>query len=105
MRTNTLWILFAILIVFAQGTARAEDWPMYRYDPMRKSVSPEKLKLPLQQAWKFQSRLPRALAIVAGGGGVFFTSDDGRLGCLNAKTGKLRWELLTDGPIRYAPAS
>ena len=104
-KPNARRLLFAILIIaLALGSARAEDWPMYRYDRMRKSVSPEKLKLPLQQAWKFRSRLPRGLAIVAGGDGVFFTGDDGRLGCLAAKTGKLRWELLTDGAIRYAPS-
>ena len=80
-------MVFVILFGTTLLSVRAEDWPMYRYDRMRGSVSPEKLKLPLQQAWKFRSRLAekgQALAIVAGGNGVFFTGSDGRLGCLDA---------------------
>ncbi len=133
MRTNTLWILFAILIVLAQGTARAEDWPTYRHDRMRSAVTVEKLQLPLANVWYFRSRLallaPKdipvretvtrafgdssrqmlpehlryALPITSVGDSVFFAGSDGRVVCLDAKTGKVRWEFLTGAAITCSP--
>ena len=115
----------------APPPAAADDWPMFRHDRRRTAVTSEKLTLPLQEAWYFRSRLSRlvpknlqivfpayraygmrrplpehvryALAIAVSGDSVFFTSSDGRVVCLDAKTGKMRWEFVTGGSITCAP--
>ncbi len=126
-----------IFLLLALGnlsaTTLAEDWPTYRHDPGRGSVTSEKLKLPLKNIWYFRSRQARlapshlplrpestkkfgssnqetlpeharfSLPIIAVGDSVYFTSHDGRAVCLNAKTGQKRWEFLTGAAITCAP--
>ncbi len=43
------------------------------------------------ERWRFYAEAPIRFAPVVAQGGVYFTSDDGRLYCLDAATGKLRW--------------
>ena len=133
MRPNAGRSLLAIAILFCSTAGRAEDWPTYRHDRMRSAVSTEKLALPLTNVWYFRSRLARpapkhvpirpketqkfgssarqplpehvryALPITAAGDSVFFTGSDGRVACLDAKTGKVRWEFLTGAAITCSP--
>jgi len=100
--------------------ARAEDWPAWRHDQNRSAVSSEKLTLPLQQAWVYKSRQLRAapnpapqhypavcqytLPISAAGDSLYFTSGiDGRIVCLNAENGAVRWEYLAGGGVNRVP--
>ena len=111
----------------------AEDWPTYRRDPGRGAITSEKLELPLKNIWYFRSRQARlaprhlplrpestkkfgssnqealpeharySLPIIAVGDSVYFTSHDGRAVCLDAGTGKKRWEFLTGAAVTCAP--
>jgi len=118
-----------ILALAGANAARAEDWPKYRHDRLLSAVANEKLQLPLQNVWYFRSRLacaaPKnpparsqetqafgtsrnqllpglvryALTVTSAGDSVFFTSHDGRVVCLDAKTAAIRWEFLTGGAV------
>ena len=90
----------------------AEDWPTWRHDRQRSAVSSEELALPLGQSWVFRTRQSReapepgnptlakypwvtwySLPISSAGDSLFFTSSaEGRIGCLDVTSGKLRWE-------------
>jgi len=121
--TVVVFLLLAPLSLFA------EDWPTYRHDRLRSAVTSETLELPLQNVWYFRSRLARAapsdlparsyqsngfgssryellpdhvryaLTVTSAGDSVFFTSHDGRVACLDAATGKVRWDFVTGGAI------
>lgn len=45
-----------------------------------------------EELWSFYTEAPIRLAPVAWQGAVYVTSDDGRLYCLQAETGELRWQ-------------
>jgi outer membrane protein assembly factor BamB len=124
--------LFMLIVQVSFVPLRAEDWPSYRRDRTRSAVTSEKLDTPLANVWYYRSRLARlapkylpiraketkafgasareplpehiryALPIIAAGGSVFFTSSDGRVVCLDARTGTMRWEFVTGGAISCA---
>ena len=52
-----------------------------------------------QERWRFYAEGPLRLAAAAGQGNVYVASDDGRLYCLDAATGRVRWS------VRGAPSS
>jgi len=123
--------LVAILAVHVCAQLRAEDWPTYRYDRSLSGVTGEKLQLPLENVWQFRARhatlapkdtpfrlgwegifgeskpLPElmiaTLPISAAGDSVFFTSTDGRAVCLDAATGKTRWEFVGTASMNCTP--
>ena len=103
--------------------AGAGDWPTYKGDARRSSVSTERLAFPLAQAWAYQPSQPPAPAwpepgkelhridfdyafqpVVAAGLVVFGSSADDTVRALNLATGALVWTFITGGPVRFAPA-
>ena len=118
------------LAVLIAVTSYAADWPTYRHDSARSGVTAERLDLPLAQSWAFKSRHapepawgdPKPVPIegipelrrvhfddvfhvsVAGGAAYFGSSVDGKVYCLDAATGKVRWTFFAGGPVRLAPS-
>lgn len=114
----------SILAVSMAELLHADDWPTYRRDRLRTAVTEEKLQLPLEHCWTFQSRqadfAPRptappdrtgfpecaefTLVTIAAGDAIYFSSgQDGRVVCLNAATGATRWQFVTGAAVNRAP--
>jgi outer membrane protein assembly factor BamB len=102
--------------------AVAEDWPTYRHDAARSAVTQEQLAPGLALQWVFEPthapqpawsdpakekarvRFDDAYHVVVAGDSAFFgSSADGKIYCLNAATGQIRWAAFTGGPVRVAP--
>ena len=104
------------------GSARAGDWPMYKKDAHRSSVSDEALDLPMRAAWVYRAAQPPRPAwpepvkvmnrlefdyafqpVIAGGLVCFGSSADDTVRALDAATGAAKWRFTTGGPVRLAP--
>ncbi|MBM4090507.1 MAG: methyltransferase domain-containing protein [Planctomycetes bacterium] len=125
-------VLMVMLSTVWPLALQASDWPAYRHDSARSGVSDESLATPLVPRWAFQPRHaprpawgepnPRPVggwhglterrrvhfddafhAVVANGAVYFGSSADGKVVCLDAATGRQRWDALTGGPVRLAP--
>ena len=122
------WLMVLALAIGSAG-AWAEDWPMYRHDVARSGITGERVQPPLVECWAFQAKAgpepawgdPKPEAVegflelrrihfddvfqfaVADGGVYFGSSANGKVYCLDASTGQVRWTKITDGPVRLAP--
>jgi outer membrane protein assembly factor BamB len=122
-------LLSAALVCLLAAPALAEDWPAYRHDSQRSGISGEKIAPPLAEAWVFmpafapmhawgdphakpvdkilelaRMRFDDALHVAVAGDRVYFgSSADGKVYALDAKTGEIRWQAYTEGPVRLAP--
>ncbi len=125
-------LLVATVLLLATG-ATAADWPTYRGDVRRSGVSPRTPAMPLAERWSHQPALaprpawPEAPArqdvyrkvyglsptvifdrapqpVVAGGRLYYGSSADDTVRCLDAASGKILWQFVTEGPVRLAPA-
>ena len=118
----------ALTMVLASG-AMADDWPTYRHDRRRTAISAETIAVPLSVEWVFTPlhgpahawgdpqpkvvegnlELPRmrfddAFHVAAVGDCIYFASSaDNKVYCLDANSGRIRWEFCTNGPVRLAP--
>ena len=108
------------------------DWPTFRGDIRRSSVSAGKLQFPLRTLWIHKPSLPPSPAwppparqnlsakskeliqtltfdaayhVAVSAGAVYYgSSSDDTVYCLDAATGKVRWSFITEGPVRLAPS-
>ena len=130
MNHGKLLLCFTVLSVFAWASpGRADDWPTYGHDSRRSAISTEAISAPLSADWVFTPtfppshawsdpqpkpvegilELPRlrfddAFHVAAVGELVYFgSSSDTKVYALDAKTGEVRWEFVTEGPVRLAP--
>jgi outer membrane protein assembly factor BamB len=113
-------VLVTIVLFVLVGVGRGEDWPTWRHDRLRTGVTAERLDPPLDRVWTFRSQqfsvapkpthrpdqakypwlMRYTLAITAAGDSLFFTSaHDGRAVCLDAASGKKRWEFVAGAAI------
>jgi len=110
-----------MLMLWAGAGAGAADWPMWRHDARRSAASPQELPgtLHLQWQWRLPPQ-PRAWQepinqdrmrydecyrpIVMDGRVFFGSAADDSFRALDAATGRERWRLRLDGPVRLPPA-
>ena len=86
------------------GAAAGADWPQLQNGPARLGYSPEKLDLPLKNAWAVglaPERLhPQAQPVVAGGK-VFIGTAMGTFHAFDVKKGERLWKFAAGGPILH----
>lgn len=113
------WLCLHAVCPFG-SSARAGDWPMWRYDAGRTAASAEMLADDLQLVWERQGT-PRVQAwddplnldlmpydrvfepIVLDGRLFVGYNDRDKLVALDVKTGKELWSFFTDAPVRLPP--
>ncbi|MBI2478396.1 MAG: PQQ-binding-like beta-propeller repeat protein [Planctomycetia bacterium] len=118
MNQRFLYFILAVAM-FASRHGQAADWPTYRADAARSGYTAEPIPNQLQLRWTYRSQHPpqpawptsermqfdTALQPVMMGDFVLFgSSADGKVYCLDARSGRQRWTFYTDGPVRFAPA-
>ena len=114
VQLNTLALASLFLL---GGSARSDDWPMWRHDSSRSSATSEQLPAGLSLQWSRQlaeqrmawSEDPRihfdaVVEPVYAGGLVFVPSaTTDSVTALDAASGSVRWKFFADGPVRFAP--
>lgn len=122
MKTRIGW-LGVMLVLFHAGRLPAEDWPTHRHDINRSGITADVPGLPLRLAWHHAAAQPPSPAwppphvimfnrldfdyapqpVVGAGVVCFGSSTDDTVRALDERTGELRWQLTTGGPVRVAP--
>ena len=100
-------------------SARAADWPMWRYDARRGNASPQDLSPDLQLRWTRQLPTPRPAwpasqnnlqfdavyqPIVIGKRLIVGSTVNDSITAYDTESGAEVWRFYTDGPVRFAPA-
>jgi len=50
------WYVVALCLMLASiANGNAEDWPTYQHDNQRSGITPESLKLPLNEVWRYDA--------------------------------------------------
>ena len=121
----------SIAVVVAVERLPAADWPAYQHDAARSGMTSEPWPDSPVEAWVWQSRsrphaawdeparwdgynksfnlknrqvYDKVFHVAAVGDAVYFGSSvEDSLYCLDADTGKVRWKVYAEGPIRMAP--
>ncbi len=119
MRHRQAVFVWALVVLCGVVTvAGAADWPMWRADTARSGAVPGKLparlsvawtrELPERRvAWPNEPRLQFDVSyepIIAGSFLLLTSSVDGSLTAYDTRSGKERWRVDSDGPVRLAPA-
>ncbi len=124
MTGNTpCWLPASLLVTFmaTSTAARADDWPMWRYDAQRSAASGNKLPAELRPLWKreFTSRQPvwddplnldlmtydRVFEPIVMDGRLYLGFNDrDKLLALDADTGRELWSVYAEAPVRLPPA-
>ena len=122
MKLSRCWLFVALLLSNA-SLVRAEDWPTHRHDIGRSGITADAPALPLRLAWQHVAAQrpspawppPHVIMLnrldfdyapspVVGAGVVCFgSSTDDTVRALDERTGEVRWQLTTGGPVRVAP--
>jgi len=99
-------------------SARAGDWPQWRYDAGRGAASPDRLPTTLHLMWRRQLAPPRpawppsqpslrfdvSYSPVAAGKTLFVPSMvSDSVTAYETDSGRERWRFYTEGPVRFAP--
>ena len=105
------------------------QWPTYMHDRYRSGITTAPLRLPLALRWVYQAPGPPtpawpdppprpvegllerpklkfddAYQVAVVGGRIYFgTTEDNKVYCLDASSGKVIWSYFTEGPVRLAP--
>lgn len=105
----------------AASLALAEDWPAYKHDTTRSSVSSEQISTQLRSSWTWQGAAPKPAwsepgrsfnpldfdyapqPVVANGIVFLASSADDSLRAFDATSGELKWTYICDAPVRFAP--
>jgi outer membrane protein assembly factor BamB len=121
-RPHSMKLVPSLIFVFLPLLLSAADWPAFKHDAARSSVSQEALSLPLSPAWSWRSAQAPQPAwgdpgrslnpldfdyafqpVVAGGIVVLASSADDTVRAFDAASGALRWQFTCGGPVRFAP--
>jgi len=112
-------VAMVVTTLLLSQVARADDWPMWRYDANRSAASPENLPDQLHLQWikEFPSPKPawpdepkldfdRSYEPVVMGLTMFVPSMvNDSVTALDIRTGDVKWRFPTGGPVRFAPAA
>ena len=119
-RDMLLTVVVLIVSVGCGSTVLAAGWPTYRHDPGRSAASDEQLaeQLHLQWSRQYPKLVPAWLGefphlrfdanyepVVMGKTLFFGSSDDDSVTALDTETGKMRWRVYANGPVRLAPVA
>ena len=105
------------------GSVSAADWPAYKADAARSSVTTETLAFPLVQVWGYEPCQAPSPAwpepgkelhridfdyafqpVIAEGRVYFGSSADDTVRALDVASGQTKWQFTAGGPVRFAPA-
>ena len=87
------------------GQNDPSEWSQYRGNLDRSGTSPVWLQGSIDLVWEQEPEFEfEPTAPVSSGGNFFYAGDDGKVRCVNAFTGELKWEYRTAGPIKAAPS-
>ncbi|MCF6313911.1 MAG: PQQ-binding-like beta-propeller repeat protein [Verrucomicrobiales bacterium] len=119
MKKISLSFLVLLVVAFAIGGLRAQDWPMWRYDAHRSAASPHDLPADLHLQWSRE--LPAVRAAWPNENRLHFDTayhpvvlnkilylgspNDSSLTAYDTETGQELWKYYTDGPVRLAPVA
>ncbi len=106
-----------LLLVAANLSAAAADWPAWRYDAGRTAASPQELPAELRLQWTRELPAPRPAfpndlrlcfdgcyePIVTGRCVVLPSMVTDTVTALDSETGEERWTFFADAPVRFAP--
>ncbi|MBI1388852.1 MAG: PQQ-binding-like beta-propeller repeat protein [bacterium] len=114
---NRFWIVLIAAALAVSTTARADNWPMWRYDAARSAASPGAIARELSLSWTRDypaqkttwddplnqdlMHFDRVFEPIVLGKTMYigFNALD-RVAALDTETGDERWTFFTDGPVR-----
>lgn len=103
--TNESHLRTDLTIDFQPVAPDPRDWPTYRANNRRTSVTSVAVPSKVKVAWHHQAgKEISTTAPIAVGDSVFFGGSDGIVRSLDARTGKVQWSFATDGRVFYPPS-